>query len=173
MSPKKFLKRYLPNQTELEKSRYLRPLNRLIHPDVWHLNRRSVAGGVWVGLFFACIPFPIQMFFAAFFAVLTRVNLPVAVVCTWISNPLTWYPIFYFTYRVGCSLIGIDGQCSLGKPDWTILYTMPSNIILPLMLGSFISGSILATIGYIIVRLCWRLYIMQIWEKRKGNKKRS
>ena len=51
----------------------------LHHPNLWHLHRRSVAGGVAVGMFCGLIPGPFQMIGAAIMSVLFRVNLPVAV----------------------------------------------------------------------------------------------
>ncbi len=54
---------------------------QLHHHNLWHLHRRSVAGGVAVGLFTGLIPGsnPVQFFFAALFAIVFKVNLPVAV----------------------------------------------------------------------------------------------
>jgi len=37
----------------------------IAQPMVWHLNRRSVAGGVAVGLFVSWMPLPMQMLVAA------------------------------------------------------------------------------------------------------------
>ena len=54
----------------------------LFHPALWHLNRRSAAGGVAVGLFCGLIPGPLQMLGAGIACVLFRVNLPVSLVTT-------------------------------------------------------------------------------------------
>ena len=62
---------------------------------VWHLNRRSVAGGVAVGLFVSWLPLPLQMVFAATIAAVMRVHVPVSVVMVWFSNPLTFAPVSY------------------------------------------------------------------------------
>ena len=41
-------------------------------------------------------------------ALLLRVNLPLSVVLVWISNPLTWGPMFWFAWKVGSVLLGIE-----------------------------------------------------------------
>ena len=66
----------------------------LHHPNLWHLNRHSVAGGVAVGLFTGLIPGPVQMLFAAIFAVVFRVNLPVAVFTTLLHQSAYLRPLY-------------------------------------------------------------------------------
>ncbi|MDO8413225.1 MAG: DUF2062 domain-containing protein, partial [Gallionellaceae bacterium] len=54
---RKFLQKHLPTVETIKRNRWLRPFGRwLHHPNLWHLHRRSVAGGVAVGLFCGLIP---------------------------------------------------------------------------------------------------------------------
>ncbi|MGB1541119.1 MAG: DUF2062 domain-containing protein, partial [Cycloclasticus sp.] len=77
----------------------LKVFGPLIHnQNVWHLNRRSFAGAISVGLFIAFIPLPAQMLIAAAAAIALHVNLPVAVATVWVSNPITMPPLFYAAY---------------------------------------------------------------------------
>jgi len=168
VTPTKFLKRFLPDAHYFRGHRALRFLSRLMDPNVWHLNRRSVAGGIWIGLFFASLPLPIQMPLAAATAILTRVNLPLAVVSTWVSNPLTFYPIYYFNFSVGCLITGIDGTWSAGDFSVNAIFGEAFRLAWPLMLGSFVVGTIVATSGYWGVRLLWRLYVIQRWLAKKA-----
>jgi len=62
-------------------------------PVLWHLNRRSVAGAVAVGLFVGWLPLPGQMLVAAMLAALVRVHVPLSVVMVWFTNPLTVAPL--------------------------------------------------------------------------------
>jgi len=62
-------------------------INTLAQPMVWHLNRRSVAGGVAVGLFVSWVPVPLQMLLAAVLSAVLRVHVPVSVVMVWFTNP--------------------------------------------------------------------------------------
>ncbi|HYD80288.1 MAG TPA: DUF2062 domain-containing protein [Paucimonas sp.] len=72
--------RYFPTAQELKDNRFLRPFVRHLHHHSFRqFNRRPVAGGVAIGLFFGIlVPF-LQIFLAASATVVLRVNLPVAV----------------------------------------------------------------------------------------------
>ena len=69
----------------------------------------AVRRGLAVGLFWAMIPMPLQMAPAALFCWLARGNLPLALVCVWISNPLTYAPIFLLEFQVGKWLLNDGG----------------------------------------------------------------
>ena len=100
--PKKYFKKYLPSHESVRGNRHFAILgSTLHHPNLWHLNRRSVAGGVAIGMLCGMIPGPIQMFSAAILAVVLRVNLPVAMAATWYINPFTIVPLYYLAYKVG------------------------------------------------------------------------
>jgi uncharacterized protein (DUF2062 family) len=78
--PRHLIKRYTPDPAVLKEHKHLRHLGSLLHDEnLWHLNRRSVSGGVAAGLFWAMIPMPMQMLAAAFSAVVLRINLPISV----------------------------------------------------------------------------------------------
>ena len=77
-------------------------LGDILHePNLWHINRHSVARAFLVGIWFCFIPMPFQMLAAAFFAIWFNANLPLSVVLVWISNPVTMPPMFYFNYKIG------------------------------------------------------------------------
>jgi uncharacterized protein (DUF2062 family) len=63
---------------------------------LWHLHRRSVAGGFAVGMFAGLVPGsnPVQFAVAALMAIGFKVNLPIAVIVTLYSNPLTIVPLY-------------------------------------------------------------------------------
>jgi uncharacterized protein (DUF2062 family) len=84
--------------------RWMRPLLR--RPWLWQLNRRRVALGAGIGVFFGFL-FPVlQIALAAVFAVLLRANLPVAAVSTLVTNPLTYATVFLAAYETGGALLG-------------------------------------------------------------------
>lgn len=70
----------------------------------------AVRRGLAVGLFWALIPMPFQMAPATLFCWLARGNLPLALVCVWISNPLTYAPIFLLEFQVGKWLLNDDAM---------------------------------------------------------------
>ena len=89
---RKFFRKYLPSREAIRNNRYIARFGALLlHPNLWHVNRRSVAGGVAAGLFAGLVPGsnPVQFAFAALLAVAFRVNLPVVLATTLYTNPLT------------------------------------------------------------------------------------
>ena len=164
MSLRSFFKRYLPEHHKIREHQYIRQFGSLLHdPNIWHLTRRSSAGGVAAGLFCAFIPLPIHMIVAAAVAILFRVNLPLAVIFTWVTNPLTFAPIFIFAYKLGTRILDVPERQVEFEP---VLHKL-IHIWEPLFLGSFILASISALIGYVAVRMLWRLTAVRKWEERR------
>ncbi len=87
--------RWLPTEDKLKSSRSLRWLGPLLNrPWLWHFNRKSVAAGVGIGVFFGFLIPVLQIAFSAIVAIVLRANLPVAAISTLVSNPFTYAPIF-------------------------------------------------------------------------------
>jgi len=65
--------------------------------------------GFGVGIFSGCFPFfGLQTLMGVFLAKILKGNRILAAVGTWISNPFTYVPLYYFNYRVGSLLINTD-----------------------------------------------------------------
>ena len=167
--PKKLIKRFLPHHDKVKKHKHLQMFGTLLHsPNLWHLNRRSVAGAFANGLFMAFMPVPFQMILAAGAAIVFSVNLPLSVALVWITNPLTMPPIFYGAYKVGNWLMGRQGSANFNielSIDW--LTTGLVHNWQPFLLGCFVCGSIAALLGYVSMRLYWRHHVLKEWNKRK------
>ena len=87
-----------------EKIRQHPQLNKLfgtlLHdPNLLHLNRRSISGAFFIGMFWAFMPMPFQMIPAAALAIYFRTNLPISIGLVWFTNPITIPPFFYFCYK--------------------------------------------------------------------------
>jgi hypothetical protein len=171
--PRKFLKRIMPDHATMREHPHLRKFGqRLAEPRLWHLNRRSVAGAVALGVFVGFMPIVGQMFIAAALAILFRVNLPIASMGVWITNPFTVAPIFYFCYKVGAWVLGQPVDPHAFSLSWEWLTHEFIAIWQPLMLGSVICGVIAAAMGVIFVRMVWRLMVIRSWLQR-AKKQRS
>ena len=177
--PKSLFRRYLPrNSRELDRGGSLRRVigQRLLDANLWHLNRRSIAGGMAIGLLLAWIPIPFQMVPAALLAIALRVNLPTAVVLVWVSNPLTWGPMYWSAYRLGIWLLGrepaeLDEIDFEPEPAW--LFDEMLAIWQPLLLGCAILAAISAGAAYALTRIVWRLHIVSgLAERRRLRKRR-
>ena len=155
-------------------NKWLRVLAPLVNdPNLLHFNRRSVSAGMCVGVFAAFIPLPVQMFVAVVLALLVRGNIAVAAASTWISNPLTYGPLYYVCYLIGGFFLGeplgADGQplafelSSILENIWTIGK--------PLLLGCTVVGIVLGALSYASVRYVWRLHILNHWKARRAGRK--
>lgn len=158
----------------IREHKYLQIFGRLLHdPNLFHLNRRSVAGAFAVGLFCAWVPVPFQMVLAAALAIYLRVNLPVSVALVWLSNPITMPPLFYFAYLLGTWILRMperNFQFELSF-DW-----LGSGLMLiwqPFLLGCFVMAILSSLLGYLGIRLLWRLSIIKKLKKKNILRRKS
>jgi uncharacterized protein (DUF2062 family) len=161
--PKRLFRKYLPSPEKIRHSKSLSFLGALLtDPNLWHINRHSLAGAAFIGIFSAFLPIPMQMGVAAILAVRFKCNLPLSVVLVWITNPLTMAPVFYFTYRVGAWLLGEPGH----MPEHVTFAWLFEQLV-PLWLGSLLTGLILAATAWGMVKLVWRLSVVRKWQQRR------
>lgn len=174
---RKFIRSRLPSADSIQKIRWLQPIAHwLRHPNLWHLHRRSFAGGVAIGLFCGLVPGPLQMLSAALLAIGLRVNLPVALVTTFYTNPFTIVPLYLFAYQIGVWVLG-EGDVANVLPfpelhlhDWFgPLWSWLLSLGKPILIGLPILAICLALLGYVLVRLVWRLMVVWKWRHRKSH----
>lgn len=148
------------------------PFRHLLHDHrLWGVRRKTVVPAFALGLFVAFMPFPGHPFEAALAALALRINIPVAALATFVSNPLTMWWMYYFCYRVGAGLLSMDAsgfefELSL---DW-VTSTFVS-IWQPMLLGSVLVGAIAALVGFIGLDLFWR-YTLADYKFRKRNRRK-
>ena len=154
----------------MREHRYLRVMGRILHdPEIFHLTRHSTAGGLATGLFCAFAPFPGHMLLAAAAAIVLRVNLPIAVVVTWITNPITVPPIFYFAYRTGSFVLNRPPQAITFAWDLEWFNSTFAMIWPSLVTGCLLFAVVSAMLGYWTVILCWRLAVIRKLRARRRN----
>lgn len=182
--PRKYFRKFLPSHDSIRKNRYVAWFGpRLQHHNLWHLHRRSVAGGVAVGLFAGLIPGsnPVQFAAAAMLAILLRVNLPISVIVTLYSNPFTIVPLYFLAFKLGqLALLQSGGEppavaLSLhgkGFSEWLpAALEWLASVGKPLLIGLPLLALLLAAVGYVAVDWAWRLHVR--WEWRRRAKRRS
>lgn len=171
---RRFFRERLPDHDSILRQRWLRPVQHwLRHPNLWHLHRRSVAGGVAIGLFCGLIPGPLQMISAALLAILFRVNLPVAAFTTLYTNPFTIVPLYLVAYEIGVRVIGANAATAVPAfPEWhwhdgfAPLWNWLMALGKPLLIGLPLLAIALALVGYVAVRLFWRIFVLWKWHRR-------
>ena len=174
--PRKFFRRLsAPYRQNHEQSTwYLRPFQLLLaHPVYISINRRSITAGLALGVFVGLLPFLGHAPVAVLLAVLLRVNVPVAVVATLLTNPLTLGPILYGEYRLGAWLMGQPPMAvSLDLP-WEELMSALAGAWRPLWLGAAVAAPVGSALTYLVGNAAWRLITrrrMQLRaEGRRGN----
>jgi len=177
--PRRWLQEKLPSHDQLHEhlgmannkdhafSAQLRWVKRKIaDPMLWHLNRRSVAGAVAVGLFIGWLPIPMQMLIAALLAAILRVHVPVSVVLVWFSNPITFPALLYAAWYVGSSILGtpmITSPLSMNVSDLlqATLQAWPE-----ILFGSVFCATLFAVLGYFVTNAIWRFIAIRKWRTR-------
>jgi uncharacterized protein (DUF2062 family) len=165
--PRKTIRRFLPDIHGLLNQPSLRWVRRLaMDPNLFHLNRYSVSLAVAVGVFCAFIPLPGQTLIALLLCYALGANLPIGVLLIWISNPITIPPMFYLTYQLGTRILDTEAIQFTVQMDWQWFKNLGNDILLPLFVGSFICGTILAIISYFIIFYLWRWKVVKNWRLR-------
>lgn len=153
----------------------------LSHPGLWAINRRSVAGGVAAGLFCGLIPGPFQIGGALVWALVWRVNIPVAFIVTLYTNPLSIVPLYAFAAAYGHLLLGSTGVANdiPPLPDWAWSSIGDSTLAMldwMLSLGPSLAVGLPATMvtfsiwGYFSVRILWNIGIrIAVIRRRKRH----
>jgi uncharacterized protein (DUF2062 family) len=181
--PRKFFRKFLPSHETVRNHRHIARFGPwLQHHNLWHLHRRSVAGGIAVGLFAGLIPGsnPVQFAAAALLAIAFRVNLPLAAFVTLYSNPFTILPLYIVAFKLGqLVLLESGGQLSefafslegKGFGEWipAALHWLAS-VGKPLLVGLPVLALLLALIGYFGTDWAWRLYVRCAWQRRRHRR---
>ena len=179
---RKFFRKHLPDSESVRSRRGVAAFDRWLHhhPNLWYLNRRSVAGAVAIGLFAGLIPGPFQMLGALLLALPLKKNIPVALVTTLYTNPLTIVPLYILAYEYGRFLLG-GGHGAAAIPrfemDWAHWIDSMGRLLdwalalgKPLAVGLVALAITLAAIGYVAVELAWRAHVAAAWRARKKHR---
>jgi uncharacterized protein (DUF2062 family) len=172
-----WIRHRLPSEESLKTHPRLRWMGPLLRrPWLWHLNRRGAALGAGIGVFFGFLIPVLQIAFAALFAVLLRANLPVAVISTLVTNPLTYAPVFVAAYRTGAAMLdealvpGADEVLTdvaeapdAGSPGWI---ERVRAIGKPLMLGLAVFAVIGGLGTWLLVHVAWTVAVLRKRRRR-------
>ncbi|EGV29884.1 Protein of unknown function DUF2062 [Thiorhodococcus drewsii AZ1] len=165
---KKWLKRVMPTPKSIHENRYLGIFGKLLHdPNLWHLNRHSVAGAFGIGMFVMYLPPFGHTFIVAALAIYLRVNLPISMALVWISNPVTIPPMFYVAYVVGCWILGMQAE-GFNVHFWLDWHNWLA-VTAPVLLGSIICGAVCGLLGYLSIQILWRWKLMRQIQARKAR----
>jgi uncharacterized protein len=181
MLPERF-RRYLPDPHTLREHRMLRWIGpALHHPRLWHVNRRGIALGIAIGVFFGLLIPVAQIFCAAVAALLLRANIPAAVGSTLITNPFTFAPVYYAAYHLGVWMLGytdvpvvevdIDRVAAKTATGIALWMDRLATVGMPLAVGLVTLAMSLSVLIYFAVHWTWRIRILRAWRRRQERRK--
>ena len=128
---------------------------RLFFSWLWHQegSPSQRALGFGVGIFSGCFPFfGLQTLMGVFLAKILKVNSILAALGTWISNPFTYVPLYYFNYKVGSLLLNTDKNIvDLSYITTNELWSQGWYLSSRLILGSISVGIVTGIVGGLLL----------------------
>ena len=176
LMPRRLAKHLSRQRHTLANRWFMRPFRRLLaNPAYWSIHRSNVTRAVALGLFIAFIPLPVHLLVATALAIALQVNIPVALAATFVSNPLTMVPQYYFAYSVGSRLLGTGLEPFAFEMSWEWLQTGLLPIWKPFLLGCLALGTASALLGYAVLGTLWHVTLVMKYHERKrpGRVKKS
>lgn len=125
-----------------------------IPPEYLSGNRKMISRGVFLGLFIAFIPMPMQMAAVLLFVPFFRFNVPIALAMCWLSNPFTMPPMYYMEYLTGSYILGMEPQNVELTLEW--FSNNLDDIFVPLYFGTALYSIFGSILGYFAVNHFWR-----------------
>lgn len=153
----------MPTPKEVNEFRYIHIFgDTLKQAELWAFNRNTVTKGIAVGIFCAFLPMPFEMIAALFIAAMIGANVPFAVAGVWISNPVTWIPLYTPCYLLGAKILGLEpvplSEISILQLGWHYV---------ALWLGCLIVGTVLSFTTHFLLSVIWRIQIRRRWQQRR------
>ena len=147
------------------RQKHLCPLPMRLRQGVqWLLQQEGSPGqrsrGLAAGVFAGCFPFfGFQTLLGVALASLLRGNRILAAASTWISNPLTYVPLYWFNYTIGKHVLGehsgqishIHGGTASSMP-WNDIWSLGWGVARCVLVGSTVVG---LALGMGLGLLCW------------------
>jgi uncharacterized protein (DUF2062 family) len=130
-----------------------------------------ISKGVFIGLFIAFIPMPMQMLAVVAIIPFARFNVPIALAMCWLSNPLTMPPMYYMEYLTGSFILGMETTPVEMTLEW--FSENIGNIFIPLYVGTAFYSVIVSSTAYYIINHLWRSSVIKDNDLRKNGRKKT
>lgn len=155
----------LPSRDALMTNRWLKWAHPVLSkPEFFKFQRKSVARGAAIGVFFAFALPLAQIPASVFFAILMRTNIPVAVAATFVNTPLTFGPVYYLAYKLGDAILAAQRMTGLPEISTADIEVPVSQAIL---LGSMLIAVTASTLAYLAVKASWKINAYQRLRRRQ------
>jgi hypothetical protein len=145
---------------------------------------RELALGAAFGIFAGMTPImPYQTALAVTLALFFKVSKITAALATWVSNPLNWYLLYRFSYKIGASILGFSekegalialmGSIQQAEGAMVVVGKIAgagSAIISSFLLGGFVMGLVVAIPSYFMFLRIFRS--IRGWREKRRDRKR-
>ncbi len=137
------------------KTKFDHILNKYNLPtQYFNTNRKMIARGVFIGLFFAFIPMPLQMLAVIALTPFIQFNIFIAITMVWLSNPITMPFMYYFEYLTGNLLLGLEStNNSTLSIEW--FTNNFDTIFIPLYTGALFYSIFISSLLYYLITHLW------------------
>ncbi len=124
------------------------------------INRKAIAKGVAIGLFWGFIPMPMQMLAVVSMTPFVKFNVPIAISMVWLSNPITMPFMYYMEYQTGNFLLGSEG---LKNIELTLEWFSNNwdEILIPLYVGTIPYSVFVSALLYFLINKLWILSVQR------------
>ena len=175
--PKKFLQSWLPSPQKMAQMRLIQMMGKYaLNPKIWYINRHAVSKAVLIGTFWGLLPIPFHSLFIIVFVIVFNANLPIGLILSWLSNPLTMIPIIWSGFWIGSHIYQvhmINKKMLLGVlhqiEHWVTSFGhahVDLSLAKILLTGLVVESAVAAIVAYIITLLFWRLHVIHRWKTR-------
>ena len=143
----------------------------------------ELALGLAFGIFTGMMPImPFQSALAVALALIFKGSKITALIGTWVSNPLNWYFLYYYSYRIGASLMGLSMKDGIFPSVMTSLNEGENvfivfgkilgeggTFIFAFLFGGFLMGAIASMPSYFFFLKIFQL--IQNWRQERRNRR--
>lgn len=130
----------------------------------------AIARGWSCGVFSGSFPlFGLQMIIAVLLAAVLKGNKFTAAAGTWISNPFTYVPVFYFNFHVGQIILRKPVTFDTAQLDsWEELSLAGMSVMSTLFIGCTFVGLILGVVVYFL-----SLWLTHRWQSLRAARRKA
>ncbi len=139
-----------------------------VPPEYLQANRKMLSRGIFIGIFIAFIPMPMQMALVLAFMPVFRFNVPIALAMCWLSNPFTMPPMYYMEYLTGSFFLGSEISDVEMSIEW--FQDNIDDIFIPLYLGTFIYSLVGSISAYWAVNHFWKKSVHTAKKKHRHHR---
>ena len=174
---KHFFQSWLPSVERVNNLKLMRIFgDRVLKPQLWYVNRKSISKAVFIGTFWGILPIPLHSALIIITVLLFEANLPISLLLAWIMNPFTIVPILIFAFWIGTQIYGvhmINKDMLLGVFHQIVHWIqnfghghIDFSLAKILATGLLIEALLFAVVLFTLTRIYWRWTVIKKWRNR-------